>query len=341
MTKHYLDFQMNANPFGPPKWLNGYLASSVHDVISYPDYNNTAANKAIANFLNVENENVAIANGSLEAIFNIVRIIDCTNATVVVPTYWGYGAALNASGIKYHKLLLKEDSNFEFDLDEIQKVASLSGIIFICNPNNPTGTYLKRRDIFSLVKNNPHCHFFIDEAHLILKNIYQKETLARYIAKFNNLTIIYSTSKIFNIGGLRTGIVISNREIIQKFKKSQVPYSTTTLTQNILTKMLKDKKFLDYTTDNLDKVVKKFILDLNNIPWMKIVKTNTHFVLCKILANNLTAISLADRLLKDGFGIRECTSSYPELKGEWVRITSNTQRNNEKFIKRIKSYKII
>lgn len=339
MKKHILDFKMNANPFGPPRWLKRYLAVSLDDMIDYPDYKNIEVNRAISGFLGLNNENVAVANGSLEAIFNIVRMVNSANPVVIAPTYWGYGAALDAHKIKYNKIILREEKSFEFDLEEIEKAAKDSTLMFICNPNNPTGTYIKKKYILKIVKDNPQCHFFIDEAHLILKDVYEKETLAHYVEKIDNLTIIYSTSKIYNVGGLRTGIIISNKNLIKRFKEIQIPYSTTTITQKAFVRMLRDKKFFDYTKNNLDKVVKGFIVDLKRILWLKVFETNAHFVLCKILARNLTSINLANRLMKDGFGIRECRTSYPELEGEWVRITSNNGQNNRKFIKKLESYK--
>ena len=331
---------MNVNPFGPPKWLSQYLSESLQDAIDYPDYKNIDVNNAIAEFLNLPEKNVAVANGSLEAIFAIPRLVDSSNPTIVFPTYWGYKAALDTLNINFNKIILKEDNNFEFDINEINDRASKSTLLFICNPNNPTGTYIQKKELLNIITQNPNCHFFIDEAHLILKDIYEKETLSQHVKELDNLTLIYSTSKIFNVGGLRTGIVVSNEKLIQAFRKFQVPYSTSTITQKAFIRMLKDKEFIEYMKNHLESTTRDFSDRLKTIPWLKVMETKTHFVLCKIITPSITAVELASRLKEDGFGIRECTTSYSELCGEWVRITSNTRTNNKKLINKLKSYNI-
>ena len=120
-----LDFKRNSNPFGPPKWLKRYLSESLNDAMDYPDYQNIEVNLAIAHFLNLNVENVSIANGSLEAIFLVPKIVDMSKTTIIEPTYWGYGVALDSYRMPYTKIVLKEKNNFEFDLDTLHRTEQL------------------------------------------------------------------------------------------------------------------------------------------------------------------------------------------------------------------------
>ena len=339
-NKKILDFNTNSNPFGPPKGLEQYLAHSLQDAIIYPDYKNIDVNNAIAEFLDCPVKNIAVANGSLEAIYAIPKLVDSSRPSIVFPTFWGYKAALDLLSIKFDKIFLKENKNFETDIHELNDKASRSTLLFICNPNNPTGTYIQKKDLLKIVRQNPNCHFFIDECHLIFKDIYLQETLSKYVNKLSNLTIIYSTSKIFNAGGLRTGIITSNEKIIEAFRKFQIPYSTTTITQKAFIQMLKNKEFIEYMKSHLGPTTRHFSEQLKTIPWLKVMETQTHFILCKITTKSITAIQLALRLKEDGFAIRECTTSYAELNGEWVRITSNTEANNKKLVSMLRSYNL-
>lgn len=331
---------MNSNPLGPPEYLYRQLSDDKSLPIEYPDYKNIDLNLAIAALLNLPAENVAVANGSLEAIFAMSRIVDSSNCSIVKPTYWGYAAALDSIPITHESYILREENGFEFELETLDQLASRSTLLFICNPNNPTATYIEKKDLLPLVKKHKRCHFFIDEAHLFLKSIYEQETLSQEVTRLDNLTIIYSTSKLYNIGGMRTGIVISCKDIIEKFKKYQVPYSTNNISQKIFTELLKDTKFVDRTRIELRKLTAGLYESLKGFPWLKVMPTKTHFILSKIITPSVTAIQLSERLSSDGFGIRECTTSYRELEGEWIRITSNTDEHNQALVLTLKSYQI-
>src|SRR3989338_11645621 len=91
-----LDFRMNVNPFGPPKWLAQYLAECLQDAIDYPDYKNIDVNNAISEFLDLSEKNVSSANGSLEAIFAVPKLVDASKSAIVFPTYWGYKVSLDS-----------------------------------------------------------------------------------------------------------------------------------------------------------------------------------------------------------------------------------------------------
>ena len=331
------DFSENANPFGPPQKAEEALRMCSKYISVYPDYKNTDVNNDLAEFLKVPTENVAICNGSLEAIYAMPRILDSSRVAIVVPTYWGYEAGLKTIDKECIKIRLTDD--WEFDLNKMNEEAKKSTMMFICNPNNPTSSYIFKKDMYQLVKNNPHCHFVIDESHILLHNDYYEETMNTEVQDLKNVTLVYSLSKFFSVAGLRVGAVVSNNETIEKFKKWQVPYSLNTVAQVIFPVCLKDKEFIDFTRQNISTLVKELSEDLKQFDWLEVKESKTNFIMCKV-KNKITAVELAKKLEKDNMFIRELTTSYPEVNGEYIRISVNKRELNKKLIKTIKDYNI-
>lgn len=331
------DFSENANPFGPPKKVEDALRMCSKYLNVYSDYKNIDINNDLAEFLHVPVENVAICNGSLEAIYAIPRILDSSKTTIVVPTYWGYEAGLKTIDKGCNKVQLTDD--FEFDLKKIDEAAKNSTMMFMCNPNNPTSSYVYKKDIYKIVKNNPNCHFVIDESHMLLHDDYIQETMNSEVEVLSNITTVYSLSKLFSVAGLRVGAVVSNAETIEKFKKWQVPYSLNTIAQVIFPICLKDNKFVEYTRKNIGILVNELVEDLKQFDWLEVKESKTNFVICKI-KDRITATELADKLKEDKIYIRELTTSYPEVNGEYIRISVNKRELNKLLIETIKNYNI-
>lgn len=331
------DFSENANPLGPSVKVQDALRECAGYINVYSDYKNIDINKDLSDFFKVSVDNVAIANGSLEAIYALPRFLDSSRATIIAPTYWGYAAGLDVLGRKYQKITL--DKNLDYDLEKINIAAKKSTMMFICNPNNPTSSYIYKKDLYKIIKDNPNCHFIIDESHLLLHDNFFEETLSKDVEELKNLSIVYSLSKLFSVAGLRVGALISNKNVIQKYKNWQIPYSLNTMSQVIFPICLKDEEFVKNTRDNIHKMVKDLEEELRKFDWLEVKSSITNFIICKI-KRGITAVELADKLEKDGIYIRELSNSYAEINGEWIRISVNRKEFNELLIRKLKSYNI-
>ena len=331
------DFSENANPLGPTTEIQNLLRQCAGYINVYCDYKNTDINHDLSEFFDIDIKNVAIANGSLEAIYALPRFLDSSKPTVIAPTYWGYTAGLDVIDRKYNKITLTSD--LEYDLDAINNAAKNSTMMFICNPNNPTSSYIYIKDLINIVKENKNCHFIIDESHLLLHDNFFDETLSKDVEKLKNVSIVYSLSKLYSVAGLRVGAIISNSDVIEKFKKWQIPYSLNTISQVTFPVCLKDKKFVENTRNNIHVLVKELEEQLNTFDWLEVKPSITNFIICKI-KRGITAVELADKLQQDGIYIRELANSYSEINGQWIRISVNRREFNKLLIDKLKSYDI-
>ena len=331
------DFSENANPLGPTEKVQQALKQCSGYINVYSDYKNIEINNDLAEFFKVNIENIAIANGSLEAIYALPRFLDSSKATVIAPTYWGYSAGLEVLGKKYKKITLNKE--LDYDLEQLDRAAKESTMMFICNPNNPTSSYIYIKDLLKIIKENKNCHFIIDESHLLLHDNFFDETLSKNVEELKNVSIVYSLSKLFSVAGLRVGALISNSEVIEKYKKCQIPSSLNTMSQVIFPICLKDKDFVEKTRKDIHLLVKELEDELNKFDWLEVKPSITNFIICKI-KRGITAVDLAEKLQEDGIYIRELSNSYSEINGEWIRISVNRREFNKILVDKLKSYHI-
>ncbi len=328
------DFSENANPLGPTQLVQSALRACSEYINVYPDYRNIEANECLATFFSVPVENVAIANGSLEAIFALPRLLDASAPSVVVPTYWGYEAALKAMGAEPGRLYI--DDTLEFNDAAIGRQASRSSLLFLCNPNNPTSSYITKARLQRIVQEHPTCHFIVDESHLMLHHNYSEETLSSHVEELGNVSLVYSLSKLFSVAGLRVGGLVSNARLIEAFKQWQVPYSLNTISQVLFPLIMNDADFVAQTRSEIHVLVQELFVSLQEFRWLKVRPSVTNFLLCEV-TRGITAMELAERLRERGMFIRELKSCYPDLAGEWVRISVGTRELNKLLVREIRA----
>lgn len=327
-----IDFSENRNVFMPNEKMKNALLQAIKKVFEYPDYKNTEVNSIIANYFDTSFNNVSITNGSMEAINFLVNVLGKNNATLFKPTFWGYEDALMRYEYKINSMLL--DHKLKYNVDNIEFQAQNSDIIFICNPNNPTLDFLNKDLLFEIIKRNSNCHFIIDETMLIFDKNFFNKSLVKYAADTNNLSVIISFSKFLGIAGLRTGAVFSNETLIKKIKRQMVPYSLGIIQQELLPCAFSDKDYLNKTRE-LIKINKDQLCEALKNMGCHIIDGNTNFILVQ-LPFEIDSNEVSEFLKKNNMIVRNIKESYPELTGDWLRISVNTRNGNELLVKKIK-----
>ena len=327
-----IDFSENRNIFMPNEEMKKCLLNALKKVFEYPNYKNTKINNAISNYFEVAFDNVSMTNGSMEAINLLVKVLEKNEATLFKPTFWGYEDALMRYEYSINSIPL--DYKLKYNVNNIKLQAQTSDVIFICNPNNPTLDYIDKSVLIEIIKQNPNCHFIIDETMIIFDKDFFNKSLVKYVSNINNLSVIISFSKFLGIAGLRTGAVFSNENLIKKIKKQMVPYSLGIIQQVLVPCAFSNKDYLDKTR-KLIKINKDELCEnLRNIG-LNIVDANTNFILVQlpfgIDSNNVTQFLMENNMI-----VRNIKGSYSELTGDWLRISINTKNNNDLLVKKLK-----
>ena len=142
------------NPLGPPQAAWQALLDHLAGIVHYPDPYARGLKTALADYLGVDPANLALGNGSIELIYLLPRVFPFATATLPAPGFseYDYAVRLTQSQCRYVYL---QPPDYTWDLPALRQEISQGGLIFLCNPNNPTGTLLSRSDLEALLEALP------------------------------------------------------------------------------------------------------------------------------------------------------------------------------------------
>ncbi len=329
-----IDFSANINPLGMPDSVKREIINRLNEVEKYPDITYYELKCAISEFENVEKESIILGNGAAEVLFNIVRGINPSNTLILAPTFSEYEEAVNAVNgrITYYKL--KEENSFLILEDILEYINDKLDIIFICNPNNPTGVVTSKELLKKILEKSKENDIItvIDESFLDF--IKEDLSMVSLTNKYDNLIIIKSLTKFFAIPGLRIGYgICSNEELNGKIQKISPAWNINILAEIAAKAGFKDKDYINKSRIYLNKEREYLFRNLEQIKQLKIYKPSVNFIFFKTLIN----IDLKDELLrKKNILIRSC-SNYEGLDSGYYRIAVRTHEENCIFIEEIRS----
>lgn len=323
-----IDFSANINPLGMPESVKKAIIENLNEAEKYPDITYYELKSAICNFEKITSNNLILGNGAAEVLFNVVRGINPQNSLILAPTFSEYEEAVKSINGNIIYYILKEENQFHIQDDILNYISKDLNLLFICNPNNPTGVITEREVILKILekaeKNN--VIVLIDESFLDFIN--EDLSLIEYIGKFENLIIIKSLTKFFALPGIRIGYGISGNIQLIKKVESISPAWNINIFADIATKAgLKDENYIrnsiKYIADEKDYLYR----ELKKINKLKVYQPNVNF----ILLQTLTKIDLQKELLKQDILIRSC-SNYNGLNHNFYRVAVKNHEDNAKLI---------
>ena len=273
----------------------------------YPDTYNKKLLYKIAEYAGVDITNIQLFVGSDSAHEHILRTYIRPNDKVLIigPTYDNFRLTAESQGgiVSYFNL---QDNNV-FDLAEFRRISSnlKPRLIYICNPNNPTGSTIDVNTLLKIIDENLNSVILLDEAYYE----FYKITLKNYVPYYKNLIISRTFSKAFAIANLRAGYIISNSEVIGEISKIRNSKSICTITQISVIAVLDD---LDYTNRYVEQVEvarEYFSSALQEFNFVKrIYPSDGNFILVEF-RDNIIQKRVMDCLTKNFIFVRELSHS--------------------------------
>ena len=289
----------------------------------YPDDNYTQLKEAIVNYIGCKIENISVGNGSSELLDLCVKTFVDTNELILSldPTFSMYSIYAKIVNSRY--IGAGEGNDFTINVDDVIKSIKENDpkLTIICNPNNPTGTIIKRDDVLRIVKSTDNV-VIVDEAYMEFSN----ESVVDEIENYDNLIVVKTMSKAFSMAGIRTGYLIANEELVKTIEKVRPPYNLNSISALLATKALKQKdKMLSYV-ENLkverEKIYEK-LLDMG----VKAYKSGANFVFFSSKVDNL-----AEKLIDNDVLIRK----FGGKLDNYYRVTVGSPKENEAFLNAMK-----
>ena len=329
-----IDFSANINPLGINARVKDIIIKSLDEVEKYPDITYFNLKSAISEFEGVENKNLILGNGAAEVIFNLVRAVRPKKVLLPAPTFGEYEeAALSVnSEIKYYHL--KEKKNWIIDEEINSYINDDIDMVFICNPNNPTGTLTSKESIINIMKKAKLTNTIVavDESFLDFIKEVENYSVISLIKEYDNLFIIKSMTKLFAIPGIRIGYGISSSEdILNKIEALSVPWNINVLAEKAAIYSLKEKEYIEKTISYIEEEKNYLYNELNSFEDIKVFKPSVNFIMFKLEKE----IDLKLELMKENIIIRSC-SNYEGLNNKYYRVAVRKREENEKLIKVLK-----
>ena len=320
----------NENPFGPSPLAAAALQKAIPGVNLYPDGNAFYLKQKLAAKLGVETANLVLGNGSNEIIEFVGHALLGPGTDIVVSQY-SFAIYPIVARMFGADVITVPAKNYGHDLPAMRKaITTRTRIVFVANPNNPTGTLASREELIQFVNDMPDDVLLVmDEAYIeFLSDPVDLIPLIRLGAR-KNLILMRTFSKIYGLAGLRIGYGIATAELASALEKIRQPFNTNLLAQTAALAALDDDEHVRKTRQNnftgLDFFAKAFRkLDLEYVP------SFANFILVRVGEGQ----KVFDAMQKLGV-ITRPMGGY-QLP-EWIRISVGTPPENERSLEALKA----
>jgi histidinol-phosphate aminotransferase len=323
-----VDFSVSSNPFSYPPTVKKALGSVVID--RYPDSESTELRRCLADGLAVPPENIVVGSGSME----VIRLITTAylgkgdKAIILKPTFGEYEVACRIAGADISELRAEESDDFIFDIDKavvaIKRYCPRA--IFLCNPNNPTGSYLPRKQIERVLNALGKGLLILDEAYIAFT---EGEWPSTDLIERGNLICLRSMTKDYALAGLRLGYAISSTDIIENLCRVRPPWNVNDAAQKAGVAALSADSYLK-RCDTKIRRNRQYLMNELGMMGYSMVPSKTNFFLVKVGNGH----HFRGVLLKHGLMLRDCASfGLPQ----YVRIATRSIDECRRLIMTIKA----
>ena len=315
----------NENPLGVSKKVQEAIKSAITQIGRYPDGNGYYLKDALAKKLSVSAKSITLGNGSNDILELIPRAYVCSKDDEVIFSQYAfvvYPLVTKAIGAK---AIVTPANDFGHDLNAMyEAITDKTKVIFIANPNNPTGTLLSNEEIYNFLKKvSNDIIVVLDQAYIEYLDV--EDVYIDWLKDFPNLVITRSFSKAYGLAGLRVGYSISSEEIADYLNRIRQPFNVNLIAQEAAIAALSDADFLAESV----KVNSGGLLQLEEgfrSLGLKFIKSHANFISVKVS----NSMELNQKLLEKGIIVRPV-----EMK-DYLRISVGTYAENAKFLEILK-----
>ncbi len=323
----------NESALGPsPKAKKEYINVS-KSFARYPDSDGTFLRKTLSNKFKLDRNRIILGSGSDQIFELICKSFLKKGDEVIVPKYsfiiYRIYSKMNGAKVVYSK-----ENNFRVSVNEIlKKVSKKTKIVFLANPNNPTGTYIKKNELLLLRKKlRNNILLVVDDAYF--EYVKQKDYLSalKIFKNYKNVVMTRTFSKIYGLAGLRVGWGYGSKEIINALNKVKPPFNVSRPALFAASAAVKDSRWLNKEIKHVNKWNKKMF---NEFKRMKIEtnKSFSNFLLVNFDKVKINSSKVFKLLAKTGILVRKM--DVYGIKNS-LRITIGKSDENRKLISKMK-----
>ncbi|AXE62178.1 histidinol-phosphate transaminase [Candidatus Thioglobus sp. NP1] len=319
--KNITKLASNENPLGISKKVSDAIKDSLPNINRYPDGNAFELKKAISNKLGIKPEQISLGNGSNELLELIARVFVSKSSDEVIFSEYAfvvYPLVTQALGATAQ---VSPAKNFGHDLNAMLRlISSNTKLIFVANPNNPTGTLLSNEEIYSFLNRVPdHIPVVLDQAYF--EYIDKGDHAISWLEEFDNLIITRTFSKAYGLAGLRVGYSICSNSISDYINRVREPFNVNHTAQIAAIAALADDEYLKESIKVNADGYKQLKIGFNLLE-LEYIPSSANFIAVRF--ND--AMQIYNDLLHEGVIVRPV-----EMKN-YLRISIGTKQENEHLL---------
>ncbi|MBP0726155.1 histidinol-phosphate transaminase [Bacillus sp. RG28] len=322
----------NENPFGCSSKVFEAIKTVADQFAIYPDGASEALSKKVAAFLNVTPEELLFGSGADEVIQIITRglLKSENNIVCATPTFPQYAHHAVVEGAEVRSVPLVEGVHNLTKM--LEQIDDQTKIVWICNPNNPTGTYVNEVELENFIRAVPESTYVVvDEAYVEYATATDFPNTIKLLQKYKNVIILRTFSKAYGLASFRIGYGIGNAELMAELNIVRLPFNTSMIAQVVAMVALDDQQFIEHCVIENTKGLEQYIkfCKEQDIPYFP---SQTNFIFMEVENSG----EVFEKLQSKGYIIR----AFPQ----GIRITIGSKEENEELIyhlKEVLNHKII
>ena len=329
-----LDFSANINPQGLPCGVKKAIISALENSANYPDPLCRELTAAIAQSENLPPAYTLCGNGASDLIYRLVYAVRPQKALVTAPAFEEYEQALTAAGCEVKHHLLQENEEFLLTQRILDDLTDDVDILFLCNPNNPTGQPISQTLLKKILQ---HCRqhkilLALDECFCDFLDDPDEYTMSEFLSGYDNLFLLRAFTKMYAMAGLRLGYCLcSNHALLDKMYLCGSPWGVSNIAQAAGVQALREKEYITRTKTIISQERAYLRAELCRLG-CKVYGSHANFIFFRPHISNLSS-----RLEAKGILIRNC-GNYKGLTGEFCRIAVKSHNDNIKLIRAMEEF---
>jgi len=317
----------NENPLGPSPFAIREMTNALWDIHRYPDMFALQLKNALSELYKLEPKNIILGNGSEGIMGYIVRAFLQPDEEVVTSENTFIGFLILAKSVGAKLIQVPRKADYKYDVAAMaKKITPNTKIVYIANPDNPTGTYITKEEFDFLMKHVPkHTIVILDEAYFeFAQDTWDYPDSMSY--RYDNVITLRTFSKAYGISGVRCGYGFGHEYLIGNLHKVKLPFEPSLIAQKGAYGALKDYPHLVRTLDN-NKEQYEILFDYLTSAGLKPIPSITNFVMIKTRSEE-ASLFLYNELLNYGVIIRPLRAN---LMPDHVRISIGTKEEMNHF----------
>lgn len=325
-----LDFSVNGNPLGTPQTVKQAMHTAVDGCCCYPDIEAEALKRAVGGMLALPEKYLLFGNGASELFMAIVHGIKPGKIVIPVPSFYGYEYAAKAAEGKILYYELRQEDGFNVTEELCEKLTEDVGLLFLANPNNPTGRLMEKETGIALLRHCEEKGIYVVLDECFIEFCAGQPSMISEIEKFERLILVRAFTKIFAIPGVRLGYLINqNKLLLAKIARQLPEWNLSCFAQKAGCACAKERTFI-MKTEQYVRRERAFLERELKKRGVLVFPSAADFVLVYRDETSYEC-TLYEQLLRQGILIRDC-ANFRGLRRGFYRIAIRNREDNIRLL---------